>query len=163
MYDDNGAVVIDSSVFYVLKNDGIRKEDTGGNVIASLSAKGIDFKSTCVFMDKIYFCTMDPEPSLIRVDKSLNSSTSNTFSTNQPWPGSNGRNTSSQLISSGARLLMYSTYNEAHRLDVFDVRTSCFIQSIRLDLTPMPVTSFPLVGQFWSLSGRLCFINTKTH
>jgi hypothetical protein len=157
MYDDNGVFVIDSSVFYVLKNDGIRKEDTGGNVIASFSAKGIDFKSTCVFMDKIYFCTMDPEPSLICMEKSLDSSTSNTFSTNQPWPGSNGRNTSSQLISSSARLLMYSTYNEAHRLDVFDVRTSCFIQSIRLDLTPMERTSFPLINNFWSLSGRLCF------
>ena len=52
---------------------------------------------------------------------------------------------------------MYSTYNEAHRLDVFDVRTSCFIQSIRFDLTPMPGNLFPLVNQFWSLSGRLCF------
>ena len=157
MCNENGAFVIDSSVFYVHKNTCIRKEKTDGELIAQLVANDIDFRSTCIFLDKIYFCTMAPEPSLICVDKSLNQSTSNTFSTNKPWPGSNGRNTSSQLISSGARLLMYSTYDEAHRLDVFDVRTSCFIQSIRLDLAPMPPSFSPLVSQFWSLSGRLCF------
>jgi hypothetical protein len=155
--NETNALLTDSSVFFVVNNNCIREVGTDGKFKRRFDTKGIRIKSTCIFMDKIYYCLMDAEPSLICVDKSADQSTSQTFSTNKPWSGPRDRDASSQLISSGARLLMYSTYNEAHRLDVFDVRTSCFIQSIRFDLTPMPVTSFPLVSQFWSLSGRLCF------
>ena len=82
------------------------------------------------------------------------------FNTNKPWLGPTNRRFSSQVISSGSKVIMYSACNDEHRLDVFDVRTSSFIQSLRLNLALMPedwLRYYPLVRQFWSLSGRLCF------
>jgi len=158
-YDTIGVFVIDSSVFFVHNQSHIWQVERDGSDKNQFSDKirfdaiGIEFKSTCTFMGKLYYCLMKPEPRLICVDQSP----SNTFSTNKPWSGPENRIISSQLISSGARLLMYSSSDEEHRLDVFDVRTSSFIQSIRLDLAPMRAYYAPLVDRFFSLSGRLCF------